>query len=818
MADKHPELSLDQLRASIEPHLLPFETTASLEALERKIVGQERAIDAIRFGIGMKKKGYNLFIAGPAKTGLTDVAQTFIKEQARKESQPLDWCYVYNFKEKDKPKALSLSPGRGKDFKRGMAAFIKQLAEKIPEVFGSHEFGVKDSEVHQGLEKRRQGLIEELSLEAQQQGFSLQFSQLGMMLVPLGESGQPATQEEMQALGQERINQLREKSEGLQSRMKETVKKIQAAETEFKEVHENLEREVALFVVGQLIENLRERFQDEPRILEYLSLAEEDILDNIDDFKKRPEAAMSPGSPQGGPPVPPQELALRKYEVNAFIDHSETEGAPVILESNPSYANLFGVIEKQAWFGAVVTDHTMLKPGSMHRANGGYLVIKALDLLRMNISYEALQRALRDGEIKIEEMGDIYGFFGTRSLRPDPIPLTLKVVLVGDPQIYQLLYSNDDQFQGHFKVKAHMDGQIDRKDATILEYARAISRFCQENDLLHLDRSGVARVIEYAMEKTDNQEKLSLEFEDIDDLLTEADFFARNANASVIGKEHVEEAVNKRKYRANLYEERVKEVIKKDIFWVETDGWKTGQVNGLSVLMAGDHVFGQPNRITGVVSVGKEGMVSIDRESQMSGSTHTKGLLTLSGFLKERFAQDKPITLTATLSFEQSYGMVDGDSASSTELYVLLSAISGIPIYQGIAVTGSVSQKGEIQPIGGVNHKIKGFFDICKHKGLTGKQGVIIPSRNVRNLMLDQEVIDAIKEGKFHIWPVERIEDGIEILTGKEAGEPQEDGTYPEGTIFRKVDDRLREILEVVQRFGKGPEEETQKRLEKAYA
>lgn len=819
MADRHPELSQDQLRARIEPQSLPFESTASLEALDRRIVGQDRAIDAIRFGVGMKKKGYNLFIAGPAKAGLTFMAQTFVEEQARLDPKPRDWCYVFNFKEKDRPKAVSLAPGRGREFKREMAGFIKSLEDKIPEVFGSHEFGTKDGEIHQALEKRRQELIEDLSLEAQQQGFSLQFSQLGMVLVPLGESGQPVTQEEMQAFDQERITQLRAKSEGLQARMKDTIKKIQAAEGEFKEIHSKLEREVALFVVGQLMEDLREKFADEPQVAEYLTLAEQDILDNIDDFKRKPEPAAQPGAPpQSGPPVPPHEMALRKYEVNAFIDHSETEGAPVVLESNPSYSHLFGSIEKQAWFGALVTDHTMLKPGSMHRANGGYLIIKALDLLRMSISYEALQRALRDGEIKIEEMGDIYGFFGTRSLRPDPIPLDLKVVLVGDPQIYQLLYANDDQFQRHFKVKAHMDGQIDRKDDTVFEYARAISRCCRECELLPLDRTGVARVIEYAMERTEDQEKLSLELEDMGDLLNEADYFARKENAALIGKPHVDEAVSKRKYRANLYEERVKEVIKKDIFWVETDGWKAGQVNGLSVLMTGDHVFGQPNRITAVVSVGRGGMISIDRESQMSGSTHTKGLLTLGGFFKERFAQDKPIALTATLSFEQSYGMVDGDSASSTELYALLSAISGVPIYQGIAVTGSVSQKGEVQPIGGVNHKIKGFFDICRHKGLTGSQGVIIPSRNVRNLMVDQEVIDAVREGKFHIWPVATIEEGIEILTGMEAGSPGEDGTYPEGTVFRKVDDRLREILEIVQKFGKGPEDETKTSGEKASA
>jgi lon-related putative ATP-dependent protease len=391
----------------------------------------------------------------------------------------------------------------------------------------------------------------------------------------------------------------------------------------------------------------------------------------------------------------------------------------------------------------------------------------------------------------------------TKSLRPEPIPLKLKIVLTGDSNIYHLLYSHDDRFPKHFKVKAHLDNQMDRKDETILEYARMMSRYCKENELRHLDRSGVARVIEYATERTDDQEKLTLEIGNISDLLMESDFMAGLDGAEYIQRQHVEKAIKKRIYRSNLYEERIKELIKKDVFWVETDGYKVGQVNGLSVLMAGDHSFGQPNRITATVSVGREGTVSIDRESKMSGNIHTKGLLTHSGFLKERFAQDRPLSLTATLAFEQNYGMVDGDSASSTELYVLLSAISGVPIYQGIAVTGSVSQKGEIQPIGGVNQKIKGFFDICKHKGLNGKQGVMIPSKNVRNLMLDQEVVDAVNDGMFHVWPVSTIEQGIEILTGMEAGVRQKDGPYPEGTIFRKVEDRLRQISEIVQKYGK---------------
>lgn len=809
MRRQHQELSIEQLRLRIDPDSLPFDSTASLKGPGLHVVGQERAVDAIRFGVKIKKKGYNLFIAGPPKSGLANIGRTIIEEQARTEPRPPDWCYVNNFRQKDSPKAISLHAGRGIELRDRMEELVKTLQEKIPQVFTSPEFSAKDREVHEGFEARRQQLIEELAEEGRKRGFALQFSPMGMSLAPAGPSGQPLNPEEIQNLSPEDMALIRSGSEELQPMMKETVKQIRQVEAEFKEMHSKLEREVALFVVGQLMETIEEKFSDEPGVGEYLREVETDILDSIEDFKKKPEQGPQVPVPGQQPPmaVPGQDVSFRKYEVNVFVDNSASDGAPVVIESNPSYSNLFGSIEKQAWFGALITDHTMLKAGALHRANGGYLVINALDLLRANISYEALQRALRDGEIKIEEAGDLYGFFGTRSLRPEPFPLNLKIILTGDAEMYQLLYANDDRFREHFKVKAHMDSQVDAGAGVMVEYAGAIARQCAAHGLLDLDRSGMARVIEYAMERTENQEKLTLELEDIGDLLVEADFFARQEGAALIGANHVEEADRKRKYRASLYEERIKEVIKKDIFWVETDGRKVGQVNGLSVLQTGDHVFGQPNRITATVSVGREGAISIDREAKMSGATHTKGLLTLGSFIRERFAQNKPLALTATLSFEQSYSMIDGDSASSTELYALLSAMSGVPINQGIAVTGSVSQKGEIQPIGGVNYKIKGFFDICKHKGLTGRQGVIIPSKNIRNLMLDREVVEAVKEGNFHIWPVETIEEGIEILTGEPAGRPHEDGSYPEGTLFRKVDDRLKQISDIVRNYGKDMED-----------
>jgi lon-related putative ATP-dependent protease len=474
-----------------------------------------------------------------------------------------------------------------------------------------------------------------------------------------------------------------------------------------------------------------------------------------------------------------------------LIDNSETKGAPVVIESNPIYPNLFGTIERQAWFGALFTDFTMIKPGVLHKANGGYLIMKALDLLKWYLSWEALKRALRDREIRIEDLGELYGLFSTRTIRPEPIPLNMKIVLTGDPYLFELLHIYDDRFQKLFKVKAHMDDRMDQK-------------------MRHLDRTGVARVLEHSMERTEDKEKLTLELGDISDLIREANYFAGLDNAEFVQGTHVQQAIQKRIYRSNLVEERIRELVEKDVFWIETDGSKVGQINGISILMTGDHEFGKPNRITATVSVGREGVVAVERESKMSGNIHTKGVMILTSFLKERFAHNKPVSLTATLCFEQSYGLVEGDSASSTELFALLSALAGVPIFQGIAVTGSVSQKGEIQPVGGVTRKVEAFFDICKHKGLNGRQGVIIPAKNIQNLMLKQEVIDGVKAGQFHIWPISTVEEGIEILTGMDAGALQPDGTYREGTLFRKVDERLCELAEIVKKFAK--EEESSKK------
>jgi len=803
-AKKFKEVPVDQLYARIEPDSLGFQTTESLCPPEEGVVAQDRAIEAIKFGMGMKDVDYNIFVAGQPNTGLTYIARTFLEKTAKGEANPPDWCYVYNFKEPDSPKYVRLSAGRGKELKKSMEQFVQTLQAKIPEVFDSEDYSAKEAEVHQAFEQKRREIIDTLSARAKDEGFILQFSQVGMVIVPATEEGQPMSQEQLSQLPEEEKQALRERSDQLQKEMNDAIKEIRKAEAAFREKHSKLDAEIAMYVVGHLMETLEEEFKDEKDVLEYFKEVQEDILDNIDDFKKKSEPQQ-----QAAPfPVPPKEVTFRKYDVNVLIDHSETEGAPVIIESNPSYPNLFGSIERQAYFGALFTDFTMIKPGALHRANGGYLVLKALDLLKYWISWEALKRALKDRQIKIEDLGELYGIFSTRTLKPTPIPLNVKLVLTGDPYLYQLLYIYDDRFPKMFKVKAHLDTEVDSTEDNLKQGACVMSKFCVDQGLRHVTNDGVARVLEYSMQVTGDREKLTLKLADISDLLKEANYYAGQGDSEFIENQHVQTAIDKKRYRASLYEEKVQELVKKDIFWVETDGHKVGQVNGLSILMTGDHEFGKPSRITATISMGKGGVVDIDREAKLSGNIHTKGVMILSAYLREKFAHNKPLSLSASLCFEQSYGMVDGDSASSTELYVLLSAISGVPIYQGIAVTGSVSQKGEIQPIGGVTRKIEGFFDICKHKGLSGTQGVMIPEKNVKNLMLRRDVVEAVEQGKFHVYPVSTIEEGIEILTGMKAGEIQEDGTYPEGTLFRKVDDKLKEMAEMEKEFGKGKDEE----------
>ncbi len=802
MRKKYKEVSVKDLRLHIDPDSLKVRSTGQLCPATQGVVGQDRAIEALKFGIGMRDPEYNIYMAGPSNTGATYIARAFLEEVASKEPPPPDWCYVYNFKEPDKPMALRLAKGRGKELKKAMDDLVEALGKDVPTAFNTDDYRYKAQVLRQEFENKRRKIIDTLREQVEAQGFLLQVDPQGVSIMP-GKDGKILPPEEMAKYSPEEKKALRDRGDSLSVGMNQSMTEIAGLEAGYAQGLKKLDKKVALSVVGKRMQPTFERFKHHPQAVEFLEAVKKDILEHIDDFRKRPEE-KAPQMPVAGMAWPP---ALNQYRVNVLIDNSEAKGAPVVYISNPTYPALFGRIEKEAVFGTLVTDFTMIKSGALHEANGGYLVLKATDILKWYLSWEALKRAVRHQEVKIEDMSEMYGFVTTRTLKPEPIPLDVKLVVTGHPYLYELLYIYDDRFKQMFKIKAHLDDQTERNKTSVRQSMHCMARFCEEEDLKHVDRTGMARLIEYSMELTGNKDKMTLKLGAVADIVKEANYWAIQDKSKYIDGSHVGKAIEKKRYRANLVEDRVQELMKKDIFWVETDGYKPGQINGLSILQTGDYMFGKPGRITANVSMGKEGVITIDRQSRLSGKFHTKGVIILSSYLREHFAQDKPLALTASLCFEQTYGMVDGDSASSTELFALLSAISGVPIFQGLAVTGSVSQKGEIQPVGGVTRKIEGFFDVCSHKGLTGQQGAIMPKKSVRDLMLKKEVVEAVKEGKFHIYPIRTVEEGVEILTGMRAGKRRKDGTYSKGTLFRLVDDRLREFAEKARDFAREKQE-----------
>jgi lon-related putative ATP-dependent protease len=798
MAKKFKKLAPKDLRCRIDPKSLPAGSTKQLCPVSRGVVGQNRAIEAIKFGIGMGDPEYNIYVAGRTDTGATYIARSFLEEVAKKHPAPPDWCYVFNFKEPDKPKALDLPKGRAKDLKKAMDDLVLALEGVIRKAFSTDDYRYKEQVLRQEFENRRRKIIDSLRESVEKEGFLLQVDPQGVSIIP-GKDGKVIPPEELAKYSSEQKKTLRDRGDELSIEMNQSMGDINNVEAEYAGERKKMDQKVALSVVGKQMQPIFQKFKSQPQVLEYLEAVKTDIMEHINDFRKRPEE-KPPQPPMPGMVWPP---ALNNYRVNVLIDNSDAEGAPVVYTTNPTYPALFGRIEKEAVYGALITDYTMIKPGAVHEANGGYLVLKATDILKWYFSWEALKTAVRHKEVKIEDLSEMYGFVTTKTLKPEPIPLNIKLVVTGDPYIYELLYIYDDRFKQMFKIKAHLDDQTDRNKASVRESIQCLARFCNDAGLKHVDRTGMARLVEYSMELTGNRDKITLRLGAIGDIIKEANYWAQQEKAKHIRAGHVEKAIEKKRFRSGLVEERIQELIKKDIFWVETDGYKVGQVNGLSILQTGDHMFGKPGRITANVSIGKEGVVTIDRESKMSGNIHAKGVMILSSYLREHFAQDRPMALSASLCFEQTYGMVDGDSASSTELFVLLSAIANVPIFQGLAVTGSVSQKGEIQPVGGVTRKIEGFFDICKHKGLTGKQGIVMPKKSVKDLMLKKEVVEAVKKGRFNIYPITTIEEGIEILTGMRAGKRLKSGSYAKGTLFRLVDDRLKEFAEKARDFAK---------------
>ena len=791
MGVRSKELATNKLRGWCDPGSLGIESTSDVSNKRQLLVAQEKATKGITFGLKMPGNDYNLFVAGPERTGLTFIAKTYIEKVAKKEPPPSDWCYVYNFQEPDTPKFLELKRGMGLKLRNDIADFIEDVKTEIQDVFDSEAYTKEKEDLTKAITEKRNDMISQLEKRVSEADFSLNISQTGMMIVP-AKDGKPLDAETIAALPEKKRKRLQKVSQDLQKAMKGALRGMRNLDKELKEKIRELDHKIALYRVDNLMEEIEAKYKDLPGVSEYLSGMKDDIISRIDDFKQKQPTG------HGALFLPQLEPSFTRYEVNVLIDNSKLKGTPVIIETNPTYPNLFGRIEKQAQFGALVTDFTMIKPGALHRANGGYLIIKAIDLLRSLGSWSALKRAIKNGEISIEDLAEEIGFISTKTLKPMPIPLSVKVVLIGDPYLYHLLYILDSDFKKMFKVKAQLDDTVKKSKKQIQDYLVYVAKVCDEEGLLAVDKSGLARIIEYASELVENQRKMSLKLPEVKDLVVEADYWAKEQGKKRIELADIERAIKEKAERSNLVEMKIQEMIEEQTLHIQTKASVVGQVNGLSLYDLGDYDFARPIRITATATPGKEGVVDIEREAKMSGNIHTKGVLIMESYLKNKYATEKPFALSASVTFEQTYGMIDGDSASAAELFAILSCLSNQPIKQGIAVTGAVSQLGECQPIGGVTKKIEGFFQVCKARGFNGEQGVIIPRRNVNDLMLDKEVVSAVEEGKFHIYAIENMDEGIEILTGMKAGKRDRKGGYPKNTLNGLVIERLQRMSESI--------------------
>ncbi len=787
------ELPVEKYRKFCDPSVIQVKTTEELTPID-DIIGQDRALKALSFGLEIREKGFNVYAAGAPGTGKTTTVSAFLEDKAKDQGVPHDWCYVYNFQNPSEPNAIRLTPGWAKQLKRDIDDLIIAARKVLPEIFESEDYITRRQATTKTIEVERTELFAQLNKLAQEKGFILRSTPSGLLVVPVLE-GQPLTDEQIAALDKKSLEMINKEREELDVELRNAMRELRKMELKVNSRIENLNRDVALFAIGHIISDLQTSYSKNEEAVKYIEEVQESILENIGKFiDTKNIAAMTPEQ------TFTYNEFFKRYEVNIMVSNESLKGAPFVIEYNPTYSNLFGKIEKEARFGVLSTDFTMIQPGSLHKANGGYLMIPVEDLAKTQASYQSLKRALKNEKITIEELNIATGTISARGLKPEPIDLNVKVVLVGDTQIYNLLYSQDSDFKELFKVKAHFDTTMERNEENILKYASAMANVCSREGLKHLDVNAAAKIIEYSSRLADDQEKLSTKFADVADIIREATFYAMQSKSKHVMSKHVQKAIEEKIYRSNLIQERIQEMINRGVILIDTEGEEIGQVNGLSVMKYGDFAFGGPSRVTASVGVGRQGIVDIERESNLGGRIHTKGVMILAGFLSRTFAQDKPLGLTARLVFEQSYSGVDGDSASSTELYALFSVLSEIPIKQSFAVTGSVNQQGDIQAIGGVNEKIEGYYEICKLRGFTGEHGVLIPESNVQNLMLKEEIVEAAKKGKFHIYPVKTITEGIEILTGHKAG-LKDDGTFEEGSIFDLVNKRLEDMAEKLKEY-----------------
>ena len=790
------ELSYRDLKMVCDQKMFKFETTKELEPINDGI-GQERGIKALEFGISVDVKGYNLYIEGPSGVGKTMYTKNYLDSISSKKKVPNDWCYIYNFQNPNEPIAVSLPAGQGKEFKESMEGFIKEVKKDIKKTFNADDFEKEKALIKKEFEEKREVVLTKLNEDSQKHGFQVKSAQNGIYMMPVVE-GKVIQEEEFDKLDEEIKKQYEEKSVIVQQQIMDAISVIKQIERQSDKKVSEWQSNVALLTVNAHINYIKSKYKRNKKITQFLNDVKQDVLKNVSYFLEEDKAPNTQQMQQG--PAQRKQDPCLNYRVNLFIDNSDREGCPVVMDSNYSFQNLFGKLEYENYYGSLKTDFTMLKPGLMHKANGGYIIFQAKDLLANGMCYEELKRVLRIKELSIDNTMEQRSSMAMISLKPEPIPLDLKVILIGNSNIYHTLLSIDSDFRKLFKIKVEFEETAPINEENVNKLARFVHTFCEQEELPPLDRTAMARIVEYASRLAGDNDKLSTRFTDIAQVVGEAGTWAKLSKNKIVTEDIVNKALAERVERIKKYDARYIEMIKENTLLINTTGSCVGELNGLTVLTIGDYTFGKPAKITVNTYTGKQGVVHIEREVEMSGSTHTKGVYILSGYLGELFAQDIPLCLTASICFEQLYNGVDGDSASSTELYGLLSSLSGIPIKQSIAVTGSVNQKGQIQPIGGVNEKIEGFFQICKMRGLDGSHGVMIPVQNINNLQLSDDVVDAVKNKKFHIYAVSTIEEGIEVLTGVPAGRKDKDGNFPAGTINYLAYEKLKKFAKICEK------------------
>jgi predicted ATP-dependent protease len=790
-------LTPSDLRAHGFEDALP-ESTSDIEPLE-DLAGQTRAHEAVAFGLQLEQDGFNIAISGDSASGRNTLATNLLAEAAARKPAPTDWCYLFNFEDPYRPRAVPLPPGTGDDLQRGLNELVELCRTGIPQAFESDSYHQRTSELLEPIGKAREQALEQLSETARHAGFMVNATPMGFIPIPLGRDGQPLSPEVLTSLPKDARDLIEERGQQVQQAIQETIREFRRLDKQAREVMAQLDKEVTRFVIGDTLDRLREA-ETYSALRDHFDAIEKDIVSNVEQFKRFSDSQLQQLLPQiVAQMVEERELLLHRYAVNLFVTHGDEPAphAPIVSERNPSYYNLFGRVDYTPRFGSLSTDFTQVRSGAIHQANGGYLVLQLEDLLTQGPSWAKLKRSLKTREAQIEDIGEGLSLIPTQRLVPAPIPLSLKVVLVGRPFTVALLDVLDPEFRELFKIRAEFEPDLDLTPETVSVLAAFIRRTVDACDLVQFSREALAEVVRYSTRLAGRHDRLTTRFGSIADICGEADAVAQAKGESLCSADSVQEAIARHRRRSALVPDRLRRMIAEGMLHVETSGSVVGQVNGLAVYQVGAEAFGTPLRITCRIGLGRRGIVAIEREVERSGAIHSKGVLVLTGYLSGNFGRDRPLMFNASLTFEQSYDEVDGDSASSAELYAILTSLAKVPIRQEVAVTGSVDQFGRIQPVGGVTQKVEGFFDVCREIGLSGTQGVILPATNIVNLTLRRDIVAEIEAGRFHLWPVRTVEEGLEILTGIEAGTAGPGGIYPEGTIFRRVTDTLDEMWQM---------------------